>query len=191
MKIAKYNISKDENKSGDNSAPIYGTNATAGNVTVSSDAASSLKETHLIWGQPFNGTQDVAGDITNAQNITNQGDITVNAYTDDAGEHGGNITADKTITANKFVGVDIEASNNITAKSINASTGTISVLSGSSLNFSSAEINHLLSNDIKAGNLTVTGTAHFFELIIDKIKSVGGAVILSPADGFKVEKVTV
>ena len=35
-------------------------------------------------------------------------------------------------------------------------------------------------------NLTVTGQAHFFELVIDKIKSVGGAVILSPADGFDI-----
>jgi len=41
--------------------------------------------------------------------------------------------------------------------------------------------------------LTVTKSAHFFELIIDKIKAAGGAFILTPADGFKtklIEKVT-
>lgn len=33
-------------------------------------------------------------------------------------------------------------------------------------------------------NLTVTGMAHFFELVIDKIKSAGGAALFTPADGF-------
>jgi hypothetical protein len=37
--------------------------------------------------------------------------------------------------------------------------------------------------------LTVTKQAHFFELVIDKIKAAGGAVILSPADGFKIDKI--
>lgn len=35
-------------------------------------------------------------------------------------------------------------------------------------------------------NLTITGTAKFFQLMVDKIKSVGGAIILSPADGFDI-----
>ena len=41
--------------------------------------------------------------------------------------------------------------------------------------------------DIVTENLTVTKLAHFFELVIDKIKAAGGAVLLTPADGFKVE----
>lgn len=45
------------------------------------------------------------------------------------------------------------------------------------------------SETIKTKNLEVTGSAHFFELIIDKIKSLGGAVMLTPADGFEVEKI--
>ena len=36
-------------------------------------------------------------------------------------------------------------------------------------------------------NLNVTGAAHFYELIVDKIKSAGGAIILTPADGFVAE----
>ena len=36
-------------------------------------------------------------------------------------------------------------------------------------------------------NLIVTGLAHFFELVIDKVKSAGGAVVLTPCDGFEVE----
>ena len=43
------------------------------------------------------------------------------------------------------------------------------------------------SDTIKTKNLEVTGTAHFFELIIDKIKSAGGAAIFTPADGFDVD----
>jgi len=43
------------------------------------------------------------------------------------------------------------------------------------------------SDTIKTKNLEVTGTAHFFELIIDKIKSAGGAVMFTPADGFVVD----
>jgi len=50
-------------------------------------------------------------------------------------------------------------------------------------------IDALTSVDITTENLTVTKQAHFFELIIDKIKAAGGAVLLTPADGFKVDRV--
>jgi len=43
------------------------------------------------------------------------------------------------------------------------------------------------SDTIKTKNLEVTGSAHFFELIIDKIKAAGGAVLFTPANGFKVD----
>lgn len=46
---------------------------------------------------------------------------------------------------------------------------------------------NLYCNDAFLKNLTVTGSAHFFELIIDKIKSVGGAVLFTPCDGFEVD----
>ena len=42
-----------------------------------------------------------------------------------------------------------------------------------------AEIEQILSKNITTEYLTVTKSAHFFELIIDKIKSVGGSIILS------------
>lgn len=45
------------------------------------------------------------------------------------------------------------------------------------------------SGDIVTENLTVTGKATFFELVIDKIKAAGGAVLFTPADGFEVEEV--
>lgn len=50
----------------------------------------------------------------------------------------------------------------------------------------------LIGGDITANNITtdyleVTRSAHFFELVIDKIKAAGGTIILTPADGFDVE----
>ena len=38
------------------------------NVTASLD-------THNIWGQPFNGTEDVSGDLRNVGNVTASGNI--------------------------------------------------------------------------------------------------------------------
>lgn len=46
-------------------------------------------------------------------------------------------------------------------------------------------ITELFSKEITTDYLTVLKSAHFFELIIDKIKAVGGSFILSPADGFE------
>ena len=42
---------------------------------------------------------------------------------------------------------------------------------------------------ITTRDLTVTGAAHFFKLVIDEIKSAGGSLILTPANGFITEKV--
>lgn len=40
-------------------------------------------------------------------------------------------------------------------------------------------------------DLTVTGSAHFFELVIDKIKAAGGTYIFSAANSFNVERVAI
>lgn len=40
---------------------------------------------------------------------------------------------------------------------------------------------------MKTKNLEVTGAAHFFQLIIDKVKAMGGALLITPADGFDVD----
>lgn len=47
------------------------------------------------------------------------------------------------------------------------------------------------SGTLKTKNLEVTGSAHFFELIIDKVKSAGGAALFTPADGFEVDLVAI
>ena len=87
-----------------------------------------------------------------------------------------------------------------------AQEGTIIKLSGDELNYNFGYIGELESDSIKTGKLaaddaeivkawietldskkitteylTVTKQAHFFELIIDKVRAVGGQIILTPA----------
>lgn len=198
MNIIKYNSSKDftNARTGSNTTVINGGTPSGSN----SESSAKLSETHLIFGNPFDGTQDVSGNITNVQNITAVGgDVVVRSQTDSEGEYGGNIEADKDIkaggnvTATKFIG-NVEASD-VTTNTLQANDGMVTSISGTSLNYDNADIRQaiidtLQSTDITTENLTVTKQAHFFELIIDKIKAAGGAVILSPADGFKVDKVS-
>lgn len=198
MKINKYNRPKansTEGRAGTTSTIVSGGGATSEVST----QAKQLSETHLIFGQPFNGTQDVAGDITNVQNITTSGgDINVKATEDDEGLEGGNIYADVDIQAGnnvigkKFIG-DVDA-DKVTTNNLTAITGDVTNLTGSTIKYADADfkqavIDALTSVDITTENLTVTKQAHFFELLIDKIRAAGGAILLTPADGFKVDKV--
>ena len=50
-------------------------------------------------------------------------------------------------------------------------------------------MNDLATKNITTENLTVTKSAHFFELVIDQVKAAGGAVLFTPANGFTVRKV--
>ena len=45
-----------------------------GNVA-SATVATRLQTQHTFWGQPYNGTQDVSGDIAGARNITASGEL--------------------------------------------------------------------------------------------------------------------
>ena len=253
MKINKYNVGKE---SGSDSRQVQsGTliNTISNKDAGVSEEAQRLKETHLIFGQPFNGSQDVSGDISNAQNITaSGGDLTIIQETDDEGVNGGNIIADGNINAggnvsgSKFIG-DVEAdwisagegdialinANNINVGgsvtiedklkiqelevytdddgalfsgasqytfdgTINAEEGQFQELETEDLSATNAEIwntlktnklegvlaeiKKLISEDVEVDNLTVKKAAHFFKLIIDEIKSVGGQIIISPTN---------
>ncbi len=182
------------------------------NVTTSLD-------THNIWGQPFNGTEDVSGNLYNVGSITasgniqtegdiiirqldeenqvvNDGDLTISVK-DKAATFSGK---DKYTFDGAIEGTDIKANGNLDVTGASTMNGVtvngdaafnknIEVKGQSKLNDVSS--NNITNSDtIKTKNLEVTGSAHFFELIIDKIKAAGGAVILSPADGFKVDKVS-
>lgn len=226
------------------------TNSGSGsNVAVSTD--SKVLDTHLLWGNEFNGTQDVDGSITSNGDITavnghfsnsvdtktvtaNNGTITnlsgntatydianitngnidniVNNYLE-GGEADfstlssvngtittlnssnatiGSLSGDSadidSITSEQVDTTKILADNGIIT-TISGDTATITNVSGDSATFDLATLKEILSENITTENLTVTKSAHFFELIIDKIKSAGGSVLLTPADGFKVDKV--
>lgn len=179
------------------------------NVTISLD-------THNIWGQPFNGTEDVSGNLYNVGSITasgniqtegdiiirqldeenqvvNDGDLTISVK-DKAATFSGK---DKYTFDGAIEGTDIKANGNLDVTGASTMNGvtvngdaafnkSIEVKGQSKLNDVSS--NNITNSDtIKTKNLEVTGSAHFFELIIDKIKAAGGAVLFTPANGFKVD----
>ena len=177
---------------------------------------SGTLETHTIFGQPYDGTNDVKGDLADVDNISANGDVALDgkiiirgkdedgAYTNENLEiarddedgttisGGQKYTFDGNVIAPKFIGdLDAEVVNASEAiiDALTAQEGQIDQLSTDDLNAAKAYIQELLSDNITTENLTVTKSAHFFELIIDKIKAAGGAVLLTPADGFKVDKV--
>ena len=109
--------------------------------------------------------------INNSYNMVNGGNITNN----------GNITNTGILkTSYATVNNDLTVGNSVTAKTINADVGNIKDI------YSDNITNKKM---IKTKDLTVTGTAHFFELVIDKIKAAGGAAIFTPADGFDIDVV--
>lgn len=179
------------------------------NVTTSLD-------THNIWGQPFNGTEEVSGNLYNVGSITasgniqtegdiiirqldeenqvvNDGDLTISVK-DRAATFSGK---DKYTFDGAIEGTDIKANGNLDVTGASTMNGVtvngdaafnknIEVKGQSKLNDVSS--NNITNSDtIKTKNLEVTGSAHFFELIIDKIKAAGGAVLFTPANGFKVD----
>lgn len=189
--------------------------ATSSGFSNSKNVTTSL-ETHNIWGQPFNGTEDVSGNLYNVGSITasgniqtegdiiirqldeenqvvNDGDLTISVK-DKAATFSGK---DKYTFDGAIEGTDIKANGNLDVTGASTMNGVtvngdaafnknIEVKGQSKLNdvFS----NNITNNDtIKTKNLEVTGSAHFFELIIDKIKAAGGAVLFTPANGFNVD----
>lgn len=201
MKITKYNRKKDASANNSTASSSY---SSSGIVAQSQNTTPTL-EKHTLWGQQFDGTSDVSGDISNAENIEANGDITVNSSTDTEGKTiGGNIKADgniagKQVNADNINGKAIIANDYITSKGNITANGDISGqhITGSEIT-SNGNIsargdiiakNAYIDNNLTTKNLTVTGSAHFFELVIDKIRSIGGAFIASPADGFDVDYV--
>ena len=124
-----------------------------------------------------NGTDE--NERKNAFAVTTSGDATV------ANRMTANSVSASTInsdTANLTNISSSEITNNgsIKSQSFSGESGTIQTLNTDNI---------VNTETIKTKNLEVTGSSHFFELIIDKIKSAGGSMMLTPADGFEVEKI--
>ena len=205
----------------------------------SSGNSSTTLESHRIWGQLFDGTNDVTGDMQNVGSITATGNIQtdesviIKQLDADGNEvEGGDLTIsvedkkakfsgkDKYTFDGAIEGTDIKANGNLDVTGASTMNGVTvngdaafnknikvkgqSKLNGVTVNGDAAfnknievkgqsKLNDVSSNNItnsdtiKTKNLEVTGSAHFFELIIDKIKAAGGAVLFTPANGFKVD----
>lgn len=182
----------------------------------SSGNSSTTLESHRIWGQLFDGTNDVTGDMQNVGSITATGNIQtdesviIKQLDADGNEvEGGDLTIsvenkkakfsgkDQYVFDRAIEGTDIKANGNLNVTGASTMNGVtvngdaafnknIEVKGQSNLtNVTSTNITN--SDTIKTKNLEVTGSAHFFELIIDKIKAAGGAVLFTPANGFKVD----
>ena len=141
-------------------------------------------EKHKLWGQEFDGTQDVDGDMTINGNVAISGNVkatngeiaTIDSTTIN---NSGNITNNGNLkTTDATVDNDLTVGKNANITTSNSTTGNITTIKSDNITN---------SDTIKTKNLQVTGKAHFFNLIIDKIKSAGGAALFTPADGFDVD----
>ncbi len=166
----------------------YGSSGGGFGNNTSSNVAGKI-EGHYLWGQYFDATQDINGDLTSNGKITCQrlkfvdgtgNTLTLQDFTASTASiisissttinNSGNFFNDGDIT-NKG---DINNLGKITTDQIQAVSGYIQTL---------------LGVDWTVENLTVTKAAHFFKLIIDEIKATQGAVIVTPANA-KIDKVT-
>ena len=128
-------------------------------------------EPHYLWGNLFDGTQDVNGDIDASNSSINAKTLqAISAYLDNI------ISKNIENEGNLNVSGDTTLKNTTIDGNLNVSGDTTTT-------------NITNNNSIKTKDLIVTGSAHFFQLIIDKVKAAGGAVLLTPADGFQVDAV--
>ena len=216
-------------------------NSTGSNSNINNVASSGFiaagdgnkeLESHLLWGNIFNGTQDISGPLTATgtsqfdkivvkEGLDSSGNINVEGNVDITGNQqiignvsvGGNTVLNKTeIKTNLDVDRDISVGGNTILNETQIKSG-LTVADNAIFNSNVTVNNDLIvdndltvsgdttlqdlitnnitnSDTITTKNLEVTGQAHFFELIIDKIKSTGGAAIFTPADGFTIDKVT-
>ena len=93
--------------------------------------------------------------------------------------HGGDLTVEEDELGN---GGDVSIDGDLTVGGLTTLLQTI---------ISNLTVQHNLTVNETATitNLIVTGAAHFFKVIIDEIKAAGGAIVVTPADGFTVDLV--
>lgn len=145
-------------------------------------------DTHYLWGQPFNGTQDVNGNMDVNGKMDVEGDLNVEGYLD--------------VTKNIHTKADMHVegyvySNIVDTGTIQANNGSITTVNSTTtnttnVNATNGEIESLITQNAEIQNLNVdvlnAKQAHFWELVIDKMRSTNGTFILSPANA-KIEKV--
>lgn len=175
ISIASFSKSKDKNSSG-----VSGVN--------SATITNKVQGVYL-WGKYHDHTANIDGDMTDVGNITADGNITTTGDVSANNVNANNVNATNNVNAVN-VNSDTVNTNDIFADIIKADSEIQAELAKlTTIHSTDIHTDELLANDISTQNLEVTGKAHFFELVIDKIKAAGGAVLLTPADGFKTDLV--
>ena len=147
------------------------------------NATTTIKtelETHELWGNKFNGTQDINGDLTSNGNIKAENAYVTNEVSGNTGNFNNLSATTLTSETATFTSVTSQtlSSSEIKANEITSPNATLNEITSKNINN---------SETITTKNLKVTSSAHFFELIIDRGKSVGGSMLITPADGFDVD----
>ena len=183
-----------------------GTGNVSGGGTMTNKNGVGKLEQHLLWGQPFDGTEDVKGDMVGVGNISADNvsakDIEVKKIKADSGKV-------ENIEGESLDYKEVKADNltsttgtidNITSTTANTDTITSKVANTEKINADNANVGNLTANNASItsltgdnaviGNLTVTGAAHFFKLSIDEVQATQGQIIVTPANA-KIDKVDV
>lgn len=128
-------------------------------------------EPHQLWGNTFDGTQDVNGNIY-SPNIYNSGEIRTNRISGQTA-HLGQLTVTGQTT-------------------LDGNTTTKTIVPKTTDNYDLGSLTdwwlNLYARNIKCSNLDVNGFAHFKELVIDKVSATNGELVISPAN-FHVDKI--
>lgn len=184
IKIESYSKKKKNNNQGGG----------VGNNTIVNSSSSSFVPRY-IWGNYFDDTEDIKGDIKDVKNITASESVTCHNIAADSGNIGD-------LTANTISSHSVE-SQEVTTDNINAKNTTTDLLTSKKGEFNnitsdfvtstefqgkSVSTSVLQASDASISNLNVSGTAHFFQLMIDQIKSSRGQTIVTAANA-KIYKV--
>lgn len=171
------------------------TNTASSFRQVSSNTGGSASFTpRVLWGQRFDGNSDVYGDMTvrgridEVTGMTVSGNVMIDGSINRAGYpvfDGGNSAVGHgwvQLYPDREYFLSTNRAGEVTdyvrfLDRIRVDKGiTTSVIDASQGNFT-----NIRATDITTDYLTVTKKAHFFSLVIDEVKAVGGQLIITPA----------
>lgn len=189
-----------------NTSNTTGTSNSSGGGAITNKNGVGKLEQHLLWGQPFDGTQDVKGDMVgvgniSADNVSAKG-VEVKKLKADNGKveniEGESLdyrsikTDNLTSTTGTIDNITSTTTNTDTITSKVANTEKINAADGTinNLTAGNASITSLTGDNAVISNLTVTGAAHFFKLSVDEVQATQGQIIVTPANA-KIDKIEV
>lgn len=160
-----------------NSKSVGGT-TTANSSTIRFDTQLSNSsqngvQNKVIYAAIIELIQEIANTDNTLELLRTGQKVTINSNTWKYNTDTGNLYFNGTVNVNNLL----------------ANAATVGNLNGTDLDFTNADIDNLNSADAIIENLTVTKAAHFFELIIDQIKSTQGQIIITAANA-KLDRVT-